>query len=134
MTTTPNPSASPVGELAIRILAMPKDTNVNGDIFGGWLVSLMDLGASITAKERCKGRCVTVAIDKMIFHHPVHVGDTVCCYTELLKVGNTSMTIRVQAWAVGIAQEQRVKVTEGIFTFVAVDEHGKPRAVDVMKP
>jgi len=123
----------PIGELAIRILAMPKDTNVNGDIFGGWLVSIMDLGASITAKERCKSRCVTVAIDKMIFLHPVHVGDTVCCYTELLKVGKTSMTIRVQAWAVGIAAEQRVKVTEGIFTFVVVDEQGRPRAVDTVK-
>ncbi len=123
----------PTGSLAIRILAMPKDTNVNGDIFGGWLVSLMDLGASITAKERCKGRCVTVAIDKMVFHYPVHVGDTVCCYTELLRVGRTSMTIRVQAYAVGIASEQRVKVTEGIFTFVAVDQQGRPRSVDTIK-
>jgi acyl-CoA thioesterase YciA len=126
---TENLVAEPIGKLAIRILAMPKDTNVNGDIFGGWIVSLMDLGASISAKETCKGRCVTVAIDKMIFLHPVHVGDTVCCYTDMLKIGNTSMTIRVQVWAVGIESEDRVKVTEGVFTFVAVDEQGRPRPV-----
>lgn len=121
---------NPIGDLTIRILAMPKDANVNGDIFGGWLVSLMDIGASSTARERCQGRCVTVAIDKMVFHHPVHVGDTVCCYSELLKVGNTSLTIRVQAWTIDMYNMQQIKVTEGIFTFVAIDDNGRPRPVD----
>ena len=119
----------PRGELVIRIIAMPRDTNVNGDIFGGWLVSLMDLGASIAAKELCLGRSVTVAINGMVFHHPVHVGDTVSCYAEVLRVGRTSMTINVQAWAMPMDQGRKVKVTEGVFTFVAVDEKGKPRPV-----
>ena len=118
------------GELVIRTIAMPKDTNVNGDIFGGWLVSLMDLGASIAAKHRCKGRSTTVAIDTMVFHNPVHVGDTVCCYAKLIRVGRTSMTIKMEAWAVPMEDEQRNKVTEGIFTFVAIDDKGRPRPVD----
>lgn len=120
----------PRGKLAIRIIAMPKDANVNGDIFGGWIVSLMDLGASIVAKERCRCRCVTVAIDKMVFHQPVQVGDTVCVYGELIKVGRTSMTILVETWAATYDLDKRVKVTEGVFTFVAIDNEGKPYPVD----
>ena len=118
------------GELVIRTIAMPKDANANGDIFGGWLVSQMDLGASILAKKYAGGRAATVAIDAMVFHHPVHVGDTVCCYAEMLKVGRTSMRIKMEAFAVGMEEDQRVKVTEGIFTFVAIDENGRPRPVN----
>ena len=117
------------GELALRTMAMPADTNANGDVFGGWLVSQMDLGASIIAKRRAKCRTVTVSIDKMVFQKPVHVGDTVCCYGDLIKVGRTSMTINMEVWAVGMGDE-RHKVTEGIFTFVAIDDDGNPQPVD----
>ncbi|MBL4647609.1 MAG: acyl-CoA thioesterase [Gammaproteobacteria bacterium] len=119
----------PRGELALRTLAMPRDTNANGDIFGGWIVSQMDLGASITAKNRAKCRTVTVAIDKMVFRQPVYVGDTLCCYTDLEKVGRTSMTINVQVWATGIDEDRRL-VTEGVFTFVAISSRGKAQPVD----
>src|SRR5690606_38092045 len=97
----------------------------NGDIFGGWLVSQMDLGGAILAKRISHKRCVTVAIDKMTFIRPVAVGDVICCYAELLKTGRTSMTIRVEAWAVPAMSQDRQRVTEGIFTFVSVDEHGQ---------
>lgn len=124
MTTTPE------GELVIRTLAMPKDTNANGDIFGGWLVSEMDLGGAILAKATSKSRIVTVAIDKMVFHHPVKVGDVVCCYANLTKTGKTSMTVKIEAWALPYDGGQRNKVTEGIFTYVAIDEAGKPVSVN----
>ncbi len=122
----PTAQEEPKGDLVIRTIAMPKDTNANGDIFGGWLVSQMDLGAGVMAKKQCRSRTVTVAIDKMTFLRPVHVGDILCCYAELLKIGNTSMTIRLQAWALPQETAIRAKVTEGIFTFVAVDSHGQP--------
>lgn len=122
--------AQPTGELVIRTLAMPKDTNANGDIFGGWLVSEMDLGGAILAKNISQSRVVTVAIDKMIFHYPVKVGDVVCCYAELLKKGNTSMTIKIQSWSIPYQGQKRNLVTEGIFTYVAINEQGKPIPVD----
>ena len=117
------------GELATRNLAMPADTNPNGDIFGGWLVSQMDLAGLSIAGRHSQHRVTTVAIDSMVFLAPVHVGDFVCCYAELLKVGNTSMKIKIEAWAVGYDETQRRQVTEGIFTYVAIDEHGKPQPV-----
>jgi acyl-CoA thioesterase YciA len=120
---------SPKGELVIRTIAMPKDTNANGDIFGGWLVSQMDLGGAILARQICQGRVATVAIDKMSFIRPVNVGDIVCCYAELIKVGRTSMQILVEVWSYPQDILVRQKVTEGIFTFVAIDEQGKPRPV-----
>lgn len=121
---------APQGQLVIQILAMPKDTNANGDIFGGWLVSHMDMGAAIAARRRAKSRVVTVAIDALIFHRPVYVGDTVCYYADIIKVGRTSIQIKIEVWTVPIAEEDRNYVAEGLFTFVAIDETRKPQAVD----
>ena len=116
---------------AIRVVAMPADANAYGDIFGGWLLSLMDNGAGLTAARRSKGRAVTVAMDGMQFHQPVKVGDEVSVYAEIERVGRTSMTIAVEAWRRERHLEDSIKVTEAKFTFVAVDDSGKPRAVDV---
>ena len=119
----------PRGHIAIQTLAMPADTNANGDIFGGWLVSQMDLAAGVIAKQTAKGRVVTVAIHTMTFHLPVQVGDLVCCYADLVKVGTTSMTIHVEVWTIGQASFEQQLVTEGTFIYVAIDDKGKPRAV-----
>ena len=115
---------------AIRVVAMPADANAYGDIFGGWLLSLMDNGAGLTAARRSKGRAVTVAMDGMQFHQPVKIGDEVSVYAEIERVGRTSMTITVEAWRRERHLEESIKVTEAKFTFVAVDDQGKPRAVD----
>ena len=117
----------PEGELVIRTIAMPKDTNFNGDIFGGWLLAQMDLGGAIAARKLSRSRITTVAIDSMRFRHPVHVGDTVCCHAKLERVGTTSMTYKIIAWVnpMGIS-EQRCCVTEALFTYVAIDKDGKP--------
>lgn len=125
-----NPDKKPGGQLAIRTLAMPADTNVNGDIFGGWVVSYMDLAGSSIARKTAKCRVTTVAIDKMVFLAPVHVGDFICCYGELLKIGRTSMTIRIETYAADEISENRKQVTEGIFIYVAIDENGKPIPVN----
>lgn len=120
----------PLGELAIRTLAMPTDTNPAGDIFGGWLMSQMDIAGGLTAGFRAKGRVATVAVQGMEFHQPVHVGDVVCCYGDVERIGNTSLSVRVQAWVIrGQESRDRVKVTEGIFTFVAIDDAGNKRPV-----
>lgn len=118
------------GTLAIQALAMPAFTNANGDIFGGWLVSQMDLAGGVIAKQRAHGRITTVAIDGMVFHHPVNVGDLVCCYGDLLKVGRSSMRINIEAWSISYITDQVRRVTEGVFTYVAIDSEGRPRAVD----
>lgn len=118
------------GTLAIQALAMPANTNPNGDIFGGWLVSQMDLAGGVIAKARAKGRITTVAIDAMVFHHPVKVGDLVCCYGDLLEVGRTSMKIKIEAWAISYVTGEKRQVTEGIFTYVAINDEGRPRPVD----
>ena len=115
---------------AIRVVAMPADANAYGDIFGGWLLSLMDSGAGLTAARRAKGRAVTVAIDAMQFLAPVKVGDEVSVYTHIDKVGRTSMTIAVEAFRRHRSEEEETKVTEAKFTFVAIDDDGRPRAVD----
>jgi len=120
----------PQGQLAIRTVAMPADTNANGDIFGGWLVSLMDMGGGIEGRRRAKCRVVTVAIDAMTFIKPVYVGDTICCYTQLLKVGRTSMRFDISVWTLTYPEDKYKKVAEGIFTFVAIDDQGKPQPVD----
>lgn len=119
----------PKGELTIQNLAMPANTNANGDIFGGWIVSQMDLAAGVLAKRLAKGRVATVAINSMTFLKPVHVGDVVSSYVELIKQGNSSMTIGVEVWAVPATQNERYQVTSGIFVFVAIDDEGKPRQV-----
>ena len=115
---------------AIRVVAMPADANAYGDIFGGWLMSLMDNAAGLTAARRAKGRAVTVAMDGMVFHQPVKVGDEVSVYAEIERVGRTSVTIAVEAWRRERHLEDSIKVTEAKFTFVAVDDNGRPRAVD----
>ena len=120
----------PRGELAIRALPMPSNTNPNGDIFGGWLVSQMDLAGLSVAARRSKSRVTTVAIDKIVFMKPVHVGDFVCCYAELMKVGCTSMQVKIEVWAIGTTNEHRHQVTEGVFTYVAIDKAGRPTPVD----
>ena len=128
------PDKKPTGHLAIRMLAMPADTNVNGDIFGGWVVSHMDLAGASMARKHANTRVATVAIEKMVFFAPVHVGDFICCYTTLLKVGRTSMTVLVDTYATdGGENSSRRLVTEGMFTYVAVDEHGKPIPVNPLR-
>jgi acyl-CoA thioesterase YciA len=118
------------GELAIQTIAMPADANANGDIFGGWLLSQMDLAAGVIAAKRANSRVTTVALDAMVFHKPVFIGDIVSCYGQLLRVGKTSMTIKVEAWKANRREQKRMKVTEGVFTYVAIDEQRKPQAVD----
>lgn len=115
---------------AIRVVAMPADANAYGDIFGGWLLSLMDNGAGLTAARRAKGRAVTVAMDGMVFHAPVKIGDEVSVYTEIERVGRTSITIAVEAFRRHRSEETATKVTEAKFTFVAIDDDGNPRPVD----
>ena len=127
-TTTPVPT-EPKGELVIRTIAMPADTNANGDIFGGWLMSQMDLGAAIVAKNLSRSRVTTVAVDGMVFLNPVYVGDIVNCYATLVKVGRTSMKIDVEAWVQRGKDGTRLRVTEGIFTYVSIDESGRPQPV-----
>ena len=122
----------PRGLLALRAVAMPKDTNPSGDIFGGWILSQMDIAGGMLAKEISRGRIVTVSVDKMVFKLPLHVGDTIAIYAELLHVGNSSMDIRLEVWAKpfpGVYVAQRHLVTEGIFRYVAVDDRGRPRKV-----
>jgi len=120
---------TPRGELALQTLAMPKDINPDGDIFGGWLVSQMDLAAWSTANRLSQGRVVTVAIDAMVFLLPVSVGSTIRCYTDVLNIGRTSMKILVEVWASKPTESEQMKVTEGTFTFVAIDEQRRTRAV-----
>ncbi len=115
---------------AIRVVAMPADANAYGDIFGGWLLSLMDNGAGLTAARRAKGRAVTVALDGMVFHAPVKVGDEVSVYTHIETVGRTSITIAVEAFRRHRSEDTATKVTAATFTFVAIDDHGHPRPVD----
>jgi acyl-CoA thioesterase YciA len=115
----------PKGELVIRTIAMPKDTNPNGDIFGGWVMSQMDLGSGILASKTAKTRVVTIAVEGMSFLHPVRVGDTVACYAWVEKIGRTSMIIPVEVWVQRYMQTEQTRVTRGVFTYVAVDNEGK---------
>lgn len=117
------------GELSVRTLAMPADTNPSGDIFGGWLLAQMDLAAGTYAHRRARGRVATVALDAMSFHKPVHVGDLVSCYVRLVRAGRTSLTVQVETWVHRSRDGEEVKVTEGRFTLVAIDEQGRPRPV-----
>ncbi len=122
-------SETPRGELTTRTMAMPADTNAAGDIFGGWVLSQMDIAGGIAAGQRARGRVVTVTVDTMKFIRPVHVGDVLCVYSEVESVGRTSMKIHLEAWALRHRFGYREKVTEATFTFVAVDEDGRPRPV-----
>ena len=120
---------APRGEPTIRTVAMPADTNANGDIFGGWVMAQMDMAGGIAGVDRARGRVVTVAVDGMTFIKPVKVGDVLCVYTQIESVGRTSMKIAVEAWARRFTTQIRDKVTEARFTFVAIDDEGKPRPV-----
>jgi acyl-CoA thioesterase YciA len=115
---------------AIRVTAMPADANAYGDIFGGWLMSLMDMGAGLIAARFSRGRAVTVAMDGMQFLLPVKIGDEVSVYGALLGIGRSSMTIEVEAWRRNRHEVDGVKVTEAVFTFVAIDEDGKSRRIE----
>jgi acyl-CoA thioesterase YciA len=115
-------------ELAIRVMAMPADTNASGDIFGGWLMSQVDIAGSIIARRRANGRIVTVAVDSFQFHQPVFVGDLVSCYAKITRVGRTSLTVNVKAYAERQgATHESIQVTEAELTYVAVDEQRRPR-------
>lgn len=113
----------------VRVIAMPADANPNGDIFGGWLLSQMDLAGGSLAAQRARGRCATVAVDGMVFHEPVFVGDEVSCYGELVRTGRTSMTVRIEAWRRHLPSDEVRKVTEAVFTYVAIGEDRRPRAL-----
>ena len=120
----------PRGELSLRTLAMPADTNPSGDIFGVWVMSQRDIAGGVSAWNIAGGRVATVAVDGFTFHKPIYVGDVVCCYTDLVKIGHSSITLRIEAWVLRErVPEDRIKVTEGTFTFVALDEHGNKRPV-----
>ncbi len=120
---------SPNGELALQTIAMPADANADGDIFGGWLVSQMDLAGAVTANRLARGRVATVAIDSMVFLRPVAVGSVISCYTDVLNIGRSSMTLLVEVWARHHSDREARKVTEGQFTFVAIDENRRTRVV-----
>ncbi len=115
---------------AIRVAAMPADTNSAGTIFGGWIMSQVDIAGSIAALERARGRVVTVAVNSFEFHQPVFVGDLISCYAEVCKVGRTSITVKVEVYAQrSPAKVETIKVTEAVFTYVSLDENRKPRSV-----
>jgi acyl-CoA thioesterase YciA len=122
-----DPPEEPKGDLTTRTLAMPADANPSGDIFGGWVLSQMDIAAGICAGQRAEGRVATVAIDAMTFLRPVRVGDVLCVYTSIEREGRTSIRIHLEAWALRNRLGERVKVTDGTFTFVAIDSYGRPR-------
>ena len=116
-------------EPAIRTIAMPADANASGDIFGGWMMSQMDMAGGVAAVGRAKGRVVTVAVEAMTFHRPVLVGDLVSCYAEVVRVGRTSLSVRIDAWVERRIGGEAERVTSGTFTYVAVDAARKPRLV-----
>lgn len=125
---------SPKGQLLLRTLAMPADTNANGDIFGGWIISQLDLAGGILAKEISCGRIVTVSVSSITFKKPVKVGDVVCCYGECTKIGRTSMSINLEVWVKPVKEEgvgERFQVCEATFNYVAIDANGRPRAISL---
>ncbi len=126
ITTPPQPR----GELTLQTIAMPRDVNANGDIFGGWLVSQMDIACGIISSRRAKGRTATVAINSMTFLRPVPVGSIVSCYCKILEVGRSSIKIAGEVWINQETNNEPTKVTEGEFIFVAIDSEGKTRSVD----
>ena len=125
---------TPQGMLTLQTIAMPADTNANGDIFGGWLMSQMDLGSSVLARARAKGRVATVAVEAMTFLNPVHVGDTVSIFANMTREGTTSMIIDTEVWVTRQPEARRLKMTHGRFVFVAVDEAGKKRPLPSKEP
>ena len=129
-----NTETEPCGDLSIRTLAMPADTNQNGDIFGGWLLSQMDIGGGIFASKMAKSRTVTVAIEAMNFRKPVFVGDLVSVHANLVRIGKTSVTVHIEAWVLRRREMQSILVTDGNFTYVSIDDHGHPQVVKRDEP
>ena len=129
MTMKDDDKPNPRGQLALQVVPLPSDTNANGDVFAGWLVKQMDMAAATTAGRISKGRNATVAIDRMEFLSPLRVGSQVACYTELVDIGRSSMKINVEVWTLDRDRERMRKVTESLFVFVAIDEHGRIREV-----
>src|ERR1700736_5729372 len=129
-----NAATEPCGELSIRTLAMPGDTNQNGDILGGWLLSQMDIGGGVFASKIAKSRTVTVAIEAMNFRKPVFVGDLVSVHANLVKIGRTSVTVHLEAWILRRKEMQSILVTDGNFTYVSIDDQGQPQAVQRDQP
>ena len=131
--TTPKDTPQPQGELLLRTMPLPADTSFNGDVFGGWIMAQMDIAGSIMAKEVARTRTATVAVESMRFIKPVKVGDVVCCYGHILRIGTTSITVNLEVWVTPIlrATEEcpRFKVTEANFTYVAIDEQGRKRPI-----
>jgi acyl-CoA thioesterase YciA len=125
----PVSETEPCGDLCIRALAMPANTNQNGDVFGGWLLSQMDLGGGVFASKTAKLRTVTVAIDAMNFRKPVFVGDLVSVHASLVKVGKTSITVHLEAWVLRRKEMHSILVTDGNFTYVAIDDQGHPQVI-----
>ena len=125
-------SNKPKGALTIQVLAMPADTNPAGDIFGGWLLSQMDIAGGVFCRKIAKGRVVTVALEETTFNHPVFIGDTLCCYVSLVRQGKTSITVRVEAWVNReYESDGSMKVTEGLYTYVKVDDDRRPILIPV---
>ena len=119
------------GELAIKDIAMPADTNPSGDVFGGWLLAQMDIAGGVYCRKIAKGRVVTASLQSMTFNLPVFVGDTVCCYVDLIKIGKSSITVNIEAWVNReYDEDKKIKVTEGVFTYVKVDKDRKPISVN----
>lgn len=121
------------GTLAIRTVAMPADTNANGDIFGGWVMSRMDQAGGVAGVQRARGRVVTVKVQAMTFHRPVRVGDVLSVYTKVIRVGRTSMDIEVAAWVRRFLTGTEEKVTDGVFTFVAITDDGSPTPIPALE-
>jgi acyl-CoA thioesterase YciA len=124
-----NTETEPCGDLSIRTLAMPADTNQNGDIFGGWLLSQMDIGGGIFASKIAKSRTVTVAIEAMNFRKPVFVGDVVSVHANLVRIGKTSITVHLEAWVLRRKELNPILVTDGNFTYVSIDDDGRPQVI-----
>ena len=124
-------AALPIREPVIRAAPMPSDVNHNGDIFGGWVMSQMDIAGGVVAAGRARGRVVTVAVERMRFNQPIRVGDIVSIYAAVLRVGRTSVAVQMETLVTRRLDPQPIKVTEGVYTYVAIDENGRPRPVDV---
>ncbi len=129
MSATEPTQDEPKGELTVSVVAMPGDTNANGDIFGGWVLSQMDAAGGVAAVERARGRVVTIKVDGMTFIRPVRVSDVLSVHTQVESIGRTSMKIHIEAWAKRFLSHEREKVTDATFTFVAIDENGRPRPI-----